>query len=109
MRIKALTLILILMIPGCLSGDEEITFNGRDLGGNDTYKFTLEDAQGPLWSLEDQEGKVVILVFIFTRCDDTCPVTSHNIKLVKDSLSDDELAKTSFVSITVDWLSLIHI
>ncbi len=102
MRIKALTLILILMIPGCLSGDEEITFNGRDLGGNDTYKFTLEDAQGPLWSLEDQQGKVVILVFIFTRCDDTCPVTSHNIKMVKDSLSDDEFAKTIFVSVTLD-------
>ena len=48
------------------------------------------------------EGKA-ILIFIFTRCDDTCPVTSQNIKMVKDSLSDDELAKTSFVSITVDW------
>ena len=65
MRIKALTLILILMLPGCLSEDEEITFHGRDLGGNDTYKFTLEDAQGPLWSLEDQEGKVVVLCFHF--------------------------------------------
>ena len=57
MRIKAFTLILLLIIPGCLSGDEEITFHGRDLGGNDTYKFTLEDAKGPLWNLEDQERK----------------------------------------------------
>ena len=45
MRIKALMLTLILMLPGCLSEDEEITFHGRDLGGNDTYKFTLEDAK----------------------------------------------------------------
>ena len=44
------------------SEDEEIAFHGRDLGGNDTYKFTLEDAEGPLWSLEEQEGKVVVLV-----------------------------------------------
>ena len=103
MRIKALMLTMILMLPGCFSEDEEISFHGRDLGGNDTYKFTLEDAEGPLWSLEDQEGKVVVLVFIFTRCDNTCPVTSQNIKMVKDSLTDDELAKTSFVSVTVDW------
>ena len=103
MRIKALILTLILMLPGCLSEDEEINFHGRDLGGNDTYKFTLEDAEGPLWSLEEQEGKVVVLAFIFTRCDNTCPITSQNIKMVKDSLTDDELAKTSFVSVTVDW------
>ena len=34
MRIKALMLTLILMLPGCLSEDEEITFHGRDLGGS---------------------------------------------------------------------------
>lgn len=103
MRLHALFLALIIMLPGCIGDDEEIRFNGRDLGGSNTYKFTLEDAEGPLWSLGDQEGKVVVLVFIFTRCDNTCPVTSQNVKMVKDSLNDDELAKTSFVSVTVDW------
>ena len=103
MRIQALLLALVLMLPGCFSDEEEITFKGRDLGGSDTYKFTLEDAEGPLWSLEEQEGKVVVMAFIFTRCDNTCPVTSQNVKMVKETLTEDELAKTSFVSITVDW------
>ena len=103
MRLHALFIALIIMLPGCFSDDEEITFSGRDLGGSNTYKFILEDAEGPLWSLEDQEGKVVVLAFIFTRCDNTCPVTSQNIKMVKESLTEDELYKTSFVSVTVDW------
>ena len=105
MRLTALILSLIILLPGCMSDDEEeeISYNGRDLGGSETYRFTLEDSQGPLWNLSDQEGKVVILVFMFTRCDNTCPVTSQNVKSVQDTLTDDELAKISIVSVTVDW------
>ena len=105
MRLTALILSLIILLPGCMSDDEEeeISYNGRDLGGKETYRFTLEDSQGPLWNLSDQEGKVVILVFMFTRCDNTCPVTSQNVKSVQDTLTDDELAKISIVSVTVDW------
>ena len=65
--------------------------------------FTLGDSKGPLWNLTEQEGKVVVLAFIFTRCDNTCPVTSQNLKVVYESLTEDELAKVSFVSVTVDW------
>ena len=95
MKKYAILLTLILMFPGCFGDDEEeISFNGRDLGGSYTYKFTLEDAEGPLWSLQEQEGKVVVLAFIFTRCDNTCPVTNQNVKMVKDTLSEEEkLAK----------------
>ena len=104
MRITAIIITLILLTPGCFSDDEEpITFNGRDLGGSLTYKFTLESADGELWSLDDQESKVVILVFMFTRCDNTCPVTSQNVKSVQDTLTEEELEMISFVSVTVDW------
>ena len=86
-----------------MDDEEEISLHGRDLGGSYTYKFTLEDAEGPLWSLQEQEGKVVVLAFIFTRCDNTCPVTNQNVKMVKDALSEEEASKVSFVSVTVDW------
>tara|TARA_B100000767_G_scaffold105954_1_gene101729 strand:- start:2446 stop:3009 length:564 start_codon:yes stop_codon:yes gene_type:complete len=94
------------MVPGCFSDDEteeEITFNGRDLKGSPIYDFTLESADGDLWYLEEQRGKVVILVFMFTRCDETCPVTSQNVKNVQDQLTESELEKLSIVSVTVDW------
>lgn len=104
MKKYAILLTLILMFPGCFGDEEEeISFNGRDLEGSYTYKFTLEDAEGPLWSLQEQEGKVVVLAFIFTRCDNTCPVTNQNVKMVKDTLSEEEASKVSFVSVTVDW------
>ena len=70
MRLQAIFLTLLLLLPGCFSEDEEpIDFHGRNLEGSATYKFTLEDAQGPLWSLEEQKGKVVILVFMFKNSD----------------------------------------
>lgn len=104
MRFTALFLAIVLLLPGCMSEDEEpITYNGRDLGGSQTYKFTLESADGDIWSLDDQRGKVVILVFMFTRCDNTCPVTSQNIQMVQDTLTEEELEKISIVSVTVDW------
>lgn len=106
MRFTALILALVIVLPGCMSDDEEeeiISYNGRDLDGSDTYMFTLESADGDLWSLDDQKGKVVILVFMFTRCDETCPVTSQNIKTIQDTLTEDELEQISIVSVTVDW------
>ena len=104
MKLKVLMLTLVLLLPGCLDSEgEEIRFNGRNLEGSDVYMFTLEDSKGPLWNLTEQEGKVVVLAFIFTRCDNTCPVTSQNLKVVYESLTEDELAKVSFVSVTVDW------
>ena len=107
--VRVIFILAILLSSGCTApGDNDISendviFHGRDLEGSDIYRFTLEDAQGPLWDLNDQEGKVVILAFIFTRCYETCPVTSQNIKMVEDRLTEDELNNTSIVSVTVDW------
>mgnify|MGYP001599348314 FL=1 len=105
MRVEAFILAVILLLPGCISEDEEvpITYNGLNLEGSETYRFTLESADGDLWSLDEQKGKVVILVFMFTRCDNTCPVTSQNIKMAQDKLTEEELEKISIVSVTVDW------
>jgi len=94
MKFQALFACLILIIPGCFSEEsieEEISFNGRNLNGSPVYEFTLETAYGDLWSLADEEGKVVVLAFVFTRCDNTCPVTSQNLKMVKESLTKSEL------------------
>lgn len=105
MRIQAILACLILIIPGCFSEDsaeEIITFNGRNLNGSPVYEFTLETAYGDLWNMSEQEGKVVVLAFIFTRCDNTCPVTSQNLKMVKQSLTESELENVTFVSVTVD-------
>ncbi|MGY8754445.1 MAG: SCO family protein [Candidatus Poseidoniales archaeon] len=102
MRLEVFLASILIFLPGCVSEDT-ISFNGRDLNESQTYKFTLESHDGELWSLEDQRGKVVVLVFMFTRCDDTCPVTSQNVNWVKSQLTETELEQVSFVSVTVDW------
>ncbi len=103
MRYKAICLVAIFLFPGCLSSSELVEFNGRDLGGSSLLIFTLEESEGDLWNLNDHRGKTIVLLFMFTRCETTCPVTSENMKWVKNQLTDEELEKISFVSITVDY------
>ena len=105
MKLQAVFACLILLLPGCFAeekDEEVITFNGRNLNGNPVHEFTLETAYGDLWNLSEEEGKIVILAFIFTRCDNTCPVTSENLKVVKERLTESELENITFVSVTVD-------
>ena len=105
MKLQAVFACLILLLPGCFAEEEDeeiITFNGTNLNGNPVYEFKLETAYGDLWNLSEEEGKIVILAFIFTRCDNTCPVTSENLKVVKERLTESELEEITFVSVTVD-------
>ena len=102
MKIRVLFACLLLLLPGCISEDSP-EFNGKDLGEMDTFKFTLSDQNQSSYSLEDNEGKVVILAFVYTRCDDVCLMISNNLKNVKSQLTSDELEKVSFISVTIDW------
>ena len=102
MKIRVLFACLLLLLPGCISEDSP-EFNGKDLGEMDTFKFTLSDQNQSSYSLEDNEGKVVILAFVYTRCDDVCLMISNNLKTVKSQLTSDELEKVSFISVTIDW------
>ncbi|MDP2827634.1 MAG: SCO family protein [Sulfuricellaceae bacterium] len=64
-------------------------------------EFTLQAAQGPV-SLKDYRGKVVLVYFGYTYCPDICPTalafTAQGLKL----LTEDELAKTQVLFISVD-------
>lgn len=105
MQIRVLLASLLLLIPGCFS-DENLDspeFHGEDLNEMDVFKFTLSDQNQSSYSLSDDDGKVVVLAFIYTRCDDVCLLISQNLKEVKSQLSDKELEQVSFISVTIDW------
>jgi len=93
--------VVIFLVPGCVSSNP--SFHGVDMDELSPYNFTLKDQSGELWSLEDSKGKVVVLAFIYTSCDDVCLAISSNLKWVKQQLTDSELKNITFVSVTIDW------
>ena len=102
MKIRAILACIILLIPGCISEDSP-DFHGEDLQESDIFLFTLNDQNQSSYSLEDNEGKVIVLAFIYTRCDDVCLLIAQNLKVVKSQMTEDELSKVQFVSVTIDW------
>ena len=51
--------------------------------------FTLRDETGRRVSLSDFRGQVTVLTFLYTTCEDTCPVTATTIRGALDDLGHD--------------------
>ncbi|HEY7622375.1 MAG TPA: SCO family protein [Solirubrobacteraceae bacterium] len=51
--------------------------------------FTLSDENGKPVSLRDYRGQVVVLTFMYSTCQDTCPVTATTIRGALDDLGHD--------------------
>jgi len=63
-------------------------------------QFTLNDAQGKEFGLENLKGKVWVICFFFTTCSDVCPImTKHMAALHRSFAILDDVA---FVSVTVN-------
>jgi protein SCO1/2 len=67
--------------------------------------FTLTtQAEESLW-MKDLRGKVVLVSFVFTTCNGSCPATTHRMSQVAQALADQGLLKDDRVrllSITLD-------
>jgi protein SCO1/2 len=65
--------------------------------------FTLQDVDGNPVSLADFRGKVVILNFIYSRCQDACPLHSVKLAKVQEQLAMASVAeKIKFVTVATD-------
>jgi protein SCO1 len=51
--------------------------------------FTLRDQDGRTVSLRALRGRVVVLTFMYSTCQDTCPVTATTIRGALDELGHD--------------------
>jgi protein SCO1/2 len=51
--------------------------------------FALRDEQGQTVSLRAYRGHVVVLTFMYSTCQDTCPVTATTIRGALDDLGHD--------------------
>ena len=60
--------------------------------------FTLTDQDGERISMRDFRGQPVIVTFLYTTCEDTCPVQAQTVRGALDELGEDVPA----IAIAVD-------
>jgi protein SCO1/2 len=51
--------------------------------------FRLTDQDGETVTLDDVRGEVAIVTFLYTTCEDTCPLTAQQIRVALDRLGHD--------------------
>jgi protein SCO1 len=51
--------------------------------------FTLRDQDGKPVSMRDLRGQPVIVTFLYTTCDDTCPAQAQTVRGALDDLGED--------------------
>lgn len=67
-------------------------------------EVSLTDSAGRPFRLSSLRGKAVVVSFIYTTCNGTCPATTYNLYRVRQALKQAGLwkSKVEFVSITLD-------
>jgi protein SCO1/2 len=79
------------------SGDDDSTadpggpgFEGARMpAGVRAPDFTLRDQDGEPVSMRSLRGKPVIVTFLYTTCDDTCPAQAQTVRGALDDLGED--------------------
>ena len=62
--------------------------------------FELANFNGDIFTDNNLTNKITILSFVFTSCQDACPIMSQNFSILQERFKDSDLIQ--FVSITVD-------
>lgn len=52
-------------------------------------EFGLPDEAGRMVHLRDMRGRPVVVTFLYTTCEDTCPLTAAQIRIALDDLGHD--------------------
>jgi protein SCO1/2 len=94
--VYSIFLCIIFLIAGCSSKPDVI----HDLSNKD---YTLINSDSTVVHFPgDFKGKTVVLGFIYTHCPDICPMTTHNISLVKKELDKQGADDVTYVDVSFD-------
>jgi protein SCO1 len=94
---------IVLAAPGDDDGDSVASGGSRFEGavmpeGLKAPDFTLKNQDGDTISMRDFRGRPVIVTFLYTTCEDTCPVQAQTVRGALDELGEDVPA----IAIAVD-------
>lgn len=92
--IAASTFALVLVAATGVENDApsagERRFEGASLPpGVDAPRFVLRDQDGKPVAMEDLRGRPVIVTFLYTHCEDTCPTQAQQVRSALDELGED--------------------
>ena len=65
-------------------------------------RFALRDYTGELVRSDDVRGKVVVLTFLDSQCEDACPVIAHEVGRTVDALTPAERGSVEAIAISTD-------
>jgi|CXWL01.1.fsa_nt_gi protein SCO1/2 len=69
---------------------------------NPLFDVTLQDQDGQALPLAKYKGKTLLINFVYTTCDTTCPVQTKQLVEVQRKLSSANRKTIQFLSVTVD-------
>jgi protein SCO1 len=86
--------LIVLAAPGDDGDDSVVSGGSRFEGavmpdGLRAPDFTLKNQDGDIISMRDFRGRPVIVTFLYTTCEDTCPVQAQTVRGALDELGED--------------------
>jgi protein SCO1 len=88
--------LIILLFSGC---SEKFELNQKVTGTN----ATLLNQDSTSVNYPDLiKNKIAVIGFIYTHCPDICPLTTHNMQLAEEQLSNDEMKDIKFILVSFD-------
>lgn len=101
----ALVFMLGLVAAGCAQRSPAAVhsgpYEGTSLQGQ-APDFRLVDQNGSLVRLADSRGKVVVLTFMDSQCQEICPLTSVQLRQAHASLEPAEIEQVVFLAVNVN-------
>ena len=83
------------------SSDNTQTYEGTEMSG-EAPDFRLTDQNGSAINLSDFRGKVVVLTFMDSKCQDTCPLTAAQLRQAYRQFDRNEANQVAFIGINVN-------
>ncbi len=81
--------------------DRTGSYQGTELSG-EAGDFKRTDQNGFLINLSDFRGKVVVLTFMDSKCEDTCPLTAAQFRQAYRQLDQSETNRVAFIGVNVN-------
>jgi protein SCO1 len=93
--------VLIVVLYGAIKGSASRPLVGSDLGGVPAPGFQLSDQNGAAVALQGLRGKPIALTFVYTHCQDVCPLTAAKLHTAANQLGA-KADNVAWVGISVD-------